>query len=421
MPDQYQDTFDWEVVRPDSGADTLKAIQAVIEDVGAPQELHVQTLMHTSNFRGEKAKQAEALEAERVRLKAEPFDTLRVVNLRYDAKQNQHLTLRYDVNTGSLHAKFSVNGAQKNPGVAEKLVAACAKHFRWATWEESRFVGMPAAYQEHVRAVEETFSKREERMNAAFERLVQQQERAGSKLAKDREAFEGEKQKERDALQVERETQEKELRAEREALEDRERQFEMRDSEIVRRDIQKQTNELLERYEDFEVSKPTIRKRWPVHGAAVAGILLAIGLYVWVAHRILERDQIDALRVSMLATATILLATVFGFYLRFMTGWFNLRARAEADIRTFRVDWLRASWLVELLFQWRKPTDGGAAPKDMPPEVLHALSRGLFSESQEEEADAMKRLLGALPKVKRVDFGKIAGVEVERVVEKSDD
>ncbi len=420
MQERLENQFRWDVVRPDSGAATLERIQQVMADVGPPQALIIHTLTRHIELSAATQEKERHVHDVYARLKSEPYDTLQRVTLVYAGKQGRDtVSLAYNVNAEGIHAHLEISNASSNEEIAKRLVKACSAHFKWATWEAARFVGMPEAYQHQVRAIEESFSKREERMNAAFERFVEQQEKAAAKLASDRAAFEVEKQREREAWQIERDQASAALKAKYEALELRERQIDLRDPLVVRREIQKQTNALLEQYEEFEVSQATRRVRLPVHVAAVVGTLGAVALYIWVASQILTRGHTDALRVSMLATATVILATVFGFYLRFLSSWFNLRARAEADIRTFRVDWLRASWLVELLFQWRRPGDGAEASA-LPPEVLAALSRGLFSESQEHDADAMKRLIAALPKVRRVDFGKLGGIEVDRAIDRPD-
>lgn len=82
-----------------------------------------------------------------------------------------------------------------------------------------------------------------------------------------------------------------------------------------------------------------------------------------------------------LAGSSLGIVTTLIFYVRWQNQWAQSFAKTEFDLRQFHLDVNRANWTVETFLEWRKETN-----VDVPPELISALTKGLFSDSAPQKA-----------------------------------
>lgn len=216
--------------------------------------------------------------------------------------------------------------------------------------------------------------------------------------------------KKESALKEEFSKKEQELQKKEEALTARAKEIDDRDNTHVRRQLRQDLiQEIKDRSEKFNLTKGTVKLRWPVHGACCILIALLGGgaiAYATVLFELLVDSPIDITAVTIVSIKQLGLtlgaaATAF-FYIRWLNRWFEQHAQAEFQLKQFQLDIDRASWVVETALEWRKSGEGS-----LPNELLESMSRNLFVtddykvEQLKHPADELaSALLGTASKVR---------------------
>lgn len=148
-----------------------------------------------------------------------------------------------------------------------------------------------------------------------------------------------------------RHTEEQRLKKWESELGEQLRQMDVQAHQDARRKNQTNVEKVLEANTVFELSKKTANKRAWVHGVAVIALLLSALAYGRAAVQ-------DDFQLEVGIPAALLFSSTLVFYLVWLREWADSHARGEAAVRFFREDLARASWLVELVFEWRENEKG---------------------------------------------------------------
>lgn len=234
---------------------------------------------------------------------------------------------------------------------------------------------------EFYRAREETVL----RLERMYAQILEEHEKYKLRV----EASVADKQKE---LQKQFEARESELNAKYEALkaeldsrsaelDEQKKKIDDRDNRHARRDIHNRLKETLRsRNSKFRLTRDTEAKRFPLH---LAFALLIVGSACAAVYFGFISTHIDEKNASLYGTilaafrATLAFGSFFGavvFYIRWNNQWAQAHADEEFRLMRLDLDVDRASWLVEMLLEWRAEEGG-----EIPEHLIDRLASGLFS------------------------------------------
>lgn len=200
-------------------------------------------------------------------------------------------------------------------------------------------------------------------------------------------------------------------------LDEREKQLDLQDAKAARR---KQRSEMKEQFEEwsrqFDITSTTRNLRWIIHALSI-GLLLAFGtaagFYLNQSLQQLETPQLIAVHIKQAVLTALFVATSI-FYAKWNTQWFQKRANEEFRLKRMELDFDRASWLVELMFQWKDEHK----EDPLPHELIERLSGQLFVAEREDQPPThpyealASAIFGASSKVKIGPTG--AELELDR-------
>jgi len=208
-----------------------------------------------------------------------------------------------------------------------------------------------------------------------------------AKYAKKTEELERDYDHKREELQ----SRQKELEAKQKELDDRSSTHARRQ---LRQDLKKA---VADRSQKFSLTRETRRKRYVIHGVFVS----MIGFLVYIVVTTLLRGSptgsttVDWYTLVKLPCATIAALLALAWYIRWNDNWFRQHADEEFDTKRFELDIDRASWVVEMAFEWH--AEKGT---QIPPELIDRLTANLFTHRRSEapqhpSQDLASALLGA--------------------------
>lgn len=191
------------------------------------------------------------------------------------------------------------------------------------------------------------------------------------------------------------------------------KEFETREYTFVRRKIDSQLKDLLKEQEDVKVSPHTGRKRWIIHSVCVLTLAASAVLVGYMAAQIVKSATLDWFHVLPFSFGAVAFASTLVFYLKWNNGWFRYLADAEFGHRKAKLDFARASWIAELLFEWKERKEVG-----VPDDVLRALTDNLFRPTDRKPdayhpIDQIAALVGKTAKI------KLGSIEIERAGRKA--
>jgi gas vesicle protein len=205
---------------------------------------------------------------------------------------------------------------------------------------------------------------------------------------------------------------EEKLKREVAEFEERKKQFDDRDRTVVRRDLLNKIKGAIDDQEEFELSKATRSKRHWVTAALGIGLLFS-GIIVWnLLSNLLQSKDMPWQLYIFLGTSTLGFISTLIYALRWTTQWYYDHSEIEFANQKFKKDILRASWIVEMFFEWKEQKQ----QFDMPVEIYNAISKNLFNErsSSKQINHPIEDLLKITNKFSKVKLGK-EGIEVENV------
>jgi hypothetical protein len=333
-------------------------------------------------------------------------------NLTFTYPDKYSLTIRRQPEPNSLFDEVSISRNQQTDVVDFVKFAAVVQKCLGQTsiLNIGNLLG-PAATQ-HFEAREIALA-RLERMSST---LLQEMEEARKRREQEFEAKENSlnvkiEQKHHELDEVAR-NRNQELDRRAEALEQLQKELDDRAAKHARRQHYKDIKEKFKTWsETFEVTKGTSRLRKSVLYSTLVPMILFAGLAAWFLFQSLAEQDSTHLIAAIIKqiTFTVLFVSTAYFLIRWNNQWFQRHANEEFRLKRMELDIDRASWFVEMAFEWKDEKG-----EEIPSEIIERLTRGLFNTDKGdhavEPADSLAQaLLGAARfKIKLAD-----GVEAE--------
>jgi hypothetical protein len=192
----------------------------------------------------------------------------------------------------------------------------------------------------------------------------------------------------------------KELDLREEAFRKEKASFDARESTVVRRDLLAKIEKILGDQKTINITPATLKKRLPVHVLCIGTMAIAVVMATAFGYKILTEAASDWHKVVPFCTGTLLFVSTAIFYLRWNDQWFEDHASAEFENRSFYLDVVRASWLAELLFEWK---DKKEVP--FPEQLIARYTTGMFEANKRAETtkhpfDDLKALAANVAEIK---------------------
>lgn len=177
-----------------------------------------------------------------------------------------------------------------------------------------------------------------------------------------------------------------------------------RDNTFVRRDLLESIKKNISVQETASLSQSTTNKRRPVQVAIGTVLIASLAMLVAFAAKAVL-DPVPQWHHMIPLSASFALFTSTSIYMiRWSDQWFREHASAEFRAKRLSSDFLRASWLAELVFELKEKE------RQLPDVLVDRFSEGLFvdapSKATEHPADQMVALLS---KVTSIKAGKDGG------------
>ncbi|WP_417737299.1 hypothetical protein [Rosistilla oblonga] len=190
------------------------------------------------------------------------------------------------------------------------------------------------------------------------------------------------------------------IEKERELLEVEKARLDDRSSTHVRRELREKLKEILtDRQSKFSLSQDTSkRRRWVLVGYMVILACLAGlgGYFLWV-----ESDSSGTPNYWNIGRQVAFALGFFvtaGFFVKWMHTWAQQHAEEEFRLKQLEIDLDRASWVVEMAFEWDE-----SKQNPIPEKLLDTLSANLFGDSLKLKdavmtpGEAIAKTLAGLP------------------------
>ncbi len=157
-----------------------------------------------------------------------------------------------------------------------------------------------------------------------------------------------------------------------------------------------------------------LKKRQPIHFICLATMGLGLCFIAAFGYKTFTDPTADLHHIIPLSTGIVLFVSTAIFYIRWNDLWFKEHANAEFENRKFYVDVVRASWIAELLFEWK---DKKEVP--FPDQLITSYTTGLFQNSDivkttKHPFDDLKSLAGSVSEIK---FTKKDGFSLKKKTE----
>jgi len=211
------------------------------------------------------------------------------------------------------------------------------------------------------------------------------------------------------ALEDAHTTKAKNLEETKDAFAKEKARFDARENTVVRRDLLAKIERILGDQKKIQITQDTLQKRNPVHWICGITMTVALGCIIAFGYKTFEATTPNLHHIIPLSTATLLFVTTAIFYLRWNDLWFQEHANAEFENRKFYVDVVRASWIAELLFEWK---DKKEVP--FPDDLIRSYTTGLFEgndivKTTKHPYDDLKSLARSVSEIK---FSKKDGISL---------
>lgn len=194
-------------------------------------------------------------------------------------------------------------------------------------------------------------------------------------------------------------------------LDARSKELDDRAAKHARRQHYKDIKEKFQSWnEKFQVTPGTSSLRKSVFWTTLALLVLFGGLAGWfLMQSVTAQDNTHLIAaVVKQITFTLLFVSTAFFFIRWNNQWFQRHADEEFRLKRMELDIDRASWFVEMAFEWKEEKG-----EEIPLELIERLTQGLFSDDSSdhsvEPADSlMQALVGAARfKVKLADGSEL--------------
>ncbi len=290
----------------------------------------------------------------------------------------------------------SVNGGQ-GPEPVAKLAAIAQKHL-----QTKSLLGIGSALGEearqHFQAREIALAKLEKMAADLMQEMEEVRKRREDEYQSKVQTLENRVEKERQELQSQHEQRSKQLQEKADELDRQRKELDDRASKHARRQHYKDIKEKFKSWNDkFQVTKGTSHLRISVAVTTVFLLLLFGGLaagFLFQSITASDNTHLIAAAVKQVTFTLLFVSTAF-FFIRWNNQWFQRHADEEFRLKRMELDIDRASWFVEMAFEWKEEKG-----TEIPLAIIERLTQGLFandvSDHSAEPADSlMQAIVGA--------------------------
>jgi len=370
-------------VLPLSANDVATGLAAVAAEMlpGAQVSINVHAAVNTINFQTRATASALTQDGSFVQfvnaVSAIPSLPCGSANLKIEGGQPQYALSYHSEETQTY---FTIDSSS-DAGTGAKLYSCLEKRFKLMSRGAVLGASLPVADQAAIHFREQAvgdLAAQVSRLGEFMTQMAQNAARSTEELtASLQERFqhrqaelEDTMRKNREELELERAT----FRKEKAAFDDRQRTH-------VRRDLLKKIQEnIMARATANTLSGDARKSRAWIHAlswifislSSVAGLFAGRQLYLAAGHM-----PFDWRVVPPFSVAALLFAATLIFYFRWTSRWADRVAHDDLAVAQYATDILRASWLVELLFEYKDERQ-----KEIAPEMLASLSEGLFKREE---------------------------------------
>ncbi|HET6246909.1 MAG TPA: hypothetical protein VFE47_04345 [Tepidisphaeraceae bacterium] len=164
-----------------------------------------------------------------------------------------------------------------------------------------------------------------------------------------------------------------EVEKDRQALAKEKAELDLRRSTAARRSLL--TDMRTEMAKEFSIKVRTEGLRKPIFWACLVTMGVGTAILVVGMIRLLVATAFDWRFITLIWSGLAIGVTTLVYYLRWNNHWFTQLADDEFFVRKLNIDVLRASWVAEMLIEWKEEKD-----KPFPTELLTSFTEGLFRE-----------------------------------------
>jgi hypothetical protein len=260
-----------------------------------------------------------------------------------------------------------------------KVVIAFGKAFE--RYKRSSILGsVDPLLAEFYRRRDEAVLHLEDAYSNLIRKASEHRQELDRELATGKQNSETEYTARREQLDTEYKEKVDQLATREQALDERAKLLDDKDNTHARRQLQKELKTALrERNTSFALTRETERKRWPVivaFAVLIAALLAALTFAFYGTTIALPAGVPFWFPLTRLGLSLLALAGAIIFYIRWQDRWSDLHAAEEFRLKRLDLDVDRASWLVEVMLEWR-----GEAGADIPKELIEKLANGLFDQT----------------------------------------
>jgi hypothetical protein len=240
--------------------------------------------------------------------------------------------------------------------------------------EEISYQALPAVQQQQLRAYERALADLTEQVSRLGEKSAKVAEEQAEYFRKRSEEMDKELEAERKTLRASHQGLVDAVGEQEKALQDRVKNLDLQEHKTARRALAKSTRDAISGLQGKRPTNPVSFSEILVHAICIAVLL---GCTQGIAHFV--QEIIDAKNTSSssyvpLIGLTLIAGSTLFFYLRFLSLWAERGSLRERNNEKYAVDFNRADWLTELVFEYAEQK------KEFPPEVLAKLAQGLFTD-----------------------------------------
>lgn len=267
-------------------------------------------------------------------------------------------------------------------------LAALRKHFKPIDSEKVLKDNLNETVSKHYEIREAELSKLQELNTEILKNQEEFRKEKEKEVSNKKEKLETKFENRREELQEKFETKEEKLKEEQEKLDEKLKEIDNRESKHVRRQLRKDLKEIFQhRNEQFSLTDGTKNLRRPINIFSILLLsIFGIGTAIY-GYLLINQILAGSVQTSILinlGAKQLGLALAFGstaiFYIKWQNKWFEQHAKEEFKLKQYEVDLDRASWLVEMAFEWQEEKG-----TDIPEMLIDRLSKNLFTEVEEDE------------------------------------
>lgn len=329
----------------------------------------------------------------------------------FQIQERLSVTIQRQPEEKSLFDKVSVNRPDNaNQLQVAKIVAAVQKHLgETSILNVGNLLG-PAATQ-HFEAREIALARLEKLSASVLEEMEEARKQREKAYHAKQETLAEQFKKRSTELEEQYKQRQEKLSQRAAELDNRSKELDDRAAKHARRQHYKEIKEKFESWnEKFQVTPGTSSLRRSVFWTTLALLILFGGLAGWFIMQSIAAQDTSHLIAAVVKqiTFTLLFVSTAFFFIRWNNQWFQRHADEEFRLKRMELDIDRASWFVEMAFEWKEEKG-----EEIPLEIIERLTQGLFysdssSHSVEPADSLMQALVGAARfKVKLADGSEL--------------